>query len=87
MIHKYNTVDGYRAVVFHDGWAWVAMCLEHDIGSQSSRLEIAIERLEKTIVEERRIINSRNIDIPPSPRKYHDMWDSTTEFYNHKICL
>jgi hypothetical protein len=86
-MYKYITVDGYRAIVFYDVCYWVAVCLEHDIGTQSSTPEIVIERLEESIRVERNMTNNKHINISPSPREFHDMWDSTTEFYNRKIRL
>lgn len=68
-----------RFVVFEEGDAWVAMCLERYVGAQGRTLEEVKRNLRTVYAAERdgalRRCGAPFGDIPESPRKYHDMWD------------
>ena len=72
-------VKQLRAVIFWDGGAWAAQCLEHDIGAQAPDLDALQFRLGVAIEVEFQESLERHGEpfggIDPAPAHYHRMWD------------
>lgn len=70
-----------RAVIFRDGGAWAAQCLEHDIGAQAPDLDTLQLRLSVAIEIELHESLERHGEpfggIAPAPDHYHRMWDES----------
>ena len=71
-----NTI---RVIVFKDGDAWVAQCLEYDIAAQAADLESLRSRLLATVDAEAQAGTEFNGEpfkgIDPAPRHFHEMWE------------
>lgn len=68
-----------RVVIFQESGAWIAQCLEHDIGAQAAdlkdlqaRLMLAVELECESNIEAGR---DPFASIPPAPTRYQAMWD------------
>ena len=74
-----------RAIVFKDGDAWVAQCLEYDIGAQAATVEELDELLDLTIRAELQASIEVNGEpfkgIPPAPKFFFDMWGNQAGTY------
>lgn len=68
-----------RAVIFRDGGAWVAQCLEHDIGAQAPDLDALQFRFSVALNAELHESMERNgapfAGIDPAPQEFHEMWE------------
>ena len=60
-----------RVIIFREGDAYVAQCLEKDICVQGKNLEELSKRLSGTIGLERLYIEN----IPRAPNKFFEMWE------------
>lgn len=69
-----------RIVVYRDGEAWVAQCLEFDIGTQAESPNELRDRLDDVIAMEAAISAKYHgkpfAGIDPAPQRFFDMWDS-----------
>ncbi len=66
-------VEGQPAIVFWDQVAFVAICLKHDIAAQGPTFLDAVDRLGKTIVDEKFLLGIEGgglSSIEEPPRKY-----------------
>ena len=76
--------DTIRIIVFKDGEAWVAQCLEHDICAQADNLTELRSRIDATIdaeADRSKRNGKKPFDgIGPAPRHYFDMWDRRSTF-------
>ncbi len=73
-----------RIIVFNDGGAWVAQCLEYDICAQADDLEELRDRIDATIEAERDYTRSKGKEafegIGPAPKHFADMWEKRSSF-------
>lgn len=71
--------DSIRVIAFQEGDAWVAQCIEYDIGAQAANLEELNERLMIAIKAEReesiRRCGAAFAGIPPAPPHFSRMWE------------
>ena len=71
-----------RVVIYrdHDQRAWIAQCLEYDIGSHGQTQAELKFRLMRVVEFEAAISKERNgapfAGIDPAPRYFFEMWDS-----------
>ncbi|CAA7617639.1 hypothetical protein [Magnetospirillum sp. UT-4] len=68
-----------RVVVFQEGDAWVAQCLEYDIGAQANDTDRLYQRLLATLISEYQESKLRGNGEPfdgiePAPQRFHEMW-------------
>lgn len=67
-----------NVLIFQQGPFWVAQCLEHDINSQGTSIDQALDRLECILSISMEIDAEENKeplkDIPPAPAKYMKMF-------------
>ena len=67
-----------RVLILKDGDAWVAQCLEYDIGTQASDLNVLQERLhmvlEAELAESIKAHGQPFGGIPAAPQHFHDLW-------------
>lgn len=72
-------VEKLRVVIFYDGGAWVAQCLEYDIGAQAKDLAELQRRFDVAVRTELAESLERNgapfKGIGPAPKFFHDMWE------------
>jgi hypothetical protein len=68
-----------RVVVFKDNDAWVAQCLEYDIGAQADNIDTLNERLNVVLKAELKESIERHgrpfAGIDPAPQRFHTMWE------------
>lgn len=73
-------MDQLRVVIFRDGDAWAAQCLEYDIGAQGSSVREVQDRLLVAIHAERDFTESQHGEafkgISPAPPYIQRMWDA-----------
>lgn len=69
-----------RVVVFKDGEAWIAQCLEHDICAQASDLPSLWANLEATVEQDRahslKLTGAEFGGIDKAPDHFFKMWDA-----------
>jgi len=69
-----------RIVVYREGPAWIAQCLEHDIAAQAQTAHDLRERFDRTLVREadytRRIHGEAFAGIGPAPQRFFDLFES-----------
>lgn len=74
------TAKNIRVVVFKDGDAWVAHCVEFDIAAQASDLASLKRRLQATIELDLKVSMDRSGvpfgGIGRAPQYIEEMWDS-----------
>lgn len=75
-----------------DELAWVMQCLEYDIATQGTTIEIAKQRFEDTIVGQLRLdaLSGRSPlqGIGPAPRVYWDLFRKATKEEKHQpLCV
>ena len=74
-------MDRVRVLVLRDGDAWVAQCIEYDIGAQASTVDELTERLSLTLDAEMQHTleqgGSPFAGIPPAPSHFGDIWEKT----------
>lgn len=78
-----------RMVVFPDDNAWVAQCLEYDIGAQGDSVEEVTARFEAAlmanILESIKRTGEPFGGIDPAPEYFNDKWNSRVDGYSgHK---
>lgn len=68
-----------RVIMFQEGEAWVAQCLEHDIAAQADDLDELHMRFALTLRMELRTSLERSGrpfgGIEPAPRHFHELWE------------
>ena len=64
---------GQRAVMYYDKVAWVAQCVDVDIGAQSDDFTQLFYRLEASIQE-----NLARGSVPPAPVRFQQLWNEIT---------
>lgn len=71
--------NSIRIVVYRDGQAWVAQCLEHDIGAQAESPSDLRNRLDEVLWLEATVSRERMgkafEGISPAPDHFFKMWD------------
>lgn len=72
-------LDQIRVVIFKEGDAWVAQCLEVDIGAQAQDLDTLQSVLSVVIGAEEqeslRVYETAFGGIDPAPKHFFDLWD------------
>lgn len=78
------TKDSLRVVIFKEGDAWSAQCLEYDIYARADSLDDVKNRMLVTLALESdasRDAGKRPFEgIDPAPTHYHAMWQQRSSF-------
>ena len=77
-----------RILLFEEGSAWAAQCLEHDIATQGPTMEEAAQRVAVIIAAELELRNGDLSDIPPPPQnliRLYQRGDSPTNTLAHQV--
>lgn len=76
--------ESLRVVIFREGDAWVAQCLEFDIYAKASNLDDLRARMIATLDAEASYSRSKGrqpfAGIDPAPQHYQAMWDQRSSF-------
>ena len=68
-----------RVLVSKQGDFWIAQCLEYDIGAQARGIRDLLDNFELAfkaeLAESFKQTGKPFGDVPPAPRKFHDIWD------------
>ena len=79
--------DEFRVVIFKDGGAYVAQCLEYDICAQAADLNTVRSRMEATMnaeVHDAQEAGKKPFEgIDRAPQRFFDMWENCAPF-RHK---
>ncbi|TXH52861.1 MAG: hypothetical protein E6Q97_14670 [Desulfurellales bacterium] len=73
-----------RVVVFQEGSAWIAQCLEYDVYARADSLDAVRERMLATLGAEVDYAKSKGVDpfagIEAAPQHYQAMWEQRSSF-------
>jgi hypothetical protein len=72
--------ESIRVIVYREGDAWVAQCIEHDISAQGCDFQTAMRRLTATVNAESSYTVKKHgkefASIDPAPKIFADMFEA-----------
>lgn len=83
-----SQLEKVRVLVFQEDGAWVAQCLEYDVGAQAASLEELRVRFDAVFMaechESLKVNGKPFAGIDPAPEHFQNMWDQTSGVFTPK---